>query len=416
MSDLERDLSRIRAQLRSWKPADVERALREFQHRRQAGERLDRCISQIQSRMYRWSSNEVEAGLKEFQFRRRETSRRTRRSFAVGAVAVAAAAAVIVTWSVRQRTHGHALAITDHPVAVGAPAESSIPVPEVMALADGSEVALLDLESHADISEARPDRISIALTKGRAHFRVQHKPERTFVVEVGGVRIEDLGTSFLVERGPAEVVVTVSEGALRVSWDNGTVDLSAGERGTYPILSQRSEPEKPAAQAPSTAQSATASRGTGGEAWRAAAREGRYGPAFNLLQQDGFETVRDEPNDLLLAADVARLSGHPRDAVKPLRSLLMRYRRDPRSAAAAFTLGSVLLRDLGRPREAAQAFSEAERLAPGGNLAEDAVARAAEAWYRAGNLESARAELAHYAAAYPQGRYLSSLRAMIEPR
>ena len=157
-------------------------------------------------------------------------------------------------------------------------------------------------------------------------------------------------------------------------------------------------------------------RGPSGEAWRTAAREGRYGPAFNLLQQDGFETVRDEPNDLLLAADVARLSGHPRDAVKPLRTLLHRYRRDPRSPAAAFTLGSVLMRDLGRPREAAQAFADAERLAPAGNLAEDAIARAAEAWHRAGDDTRARAELARYASAYPGGRHLSSLRGMIDSR
>jgi transmembrane sensor len=406
MSDLDKDLPRIRAQLRFWKSADVERGLREFQHRREASERLDRCISQIQSRFYRWGPNEVEAGLKEFQFRRRETSRRNRRSFAI--VAVAAAAALALVWSVRQRTI-RSLAVNDRAIPSESP-KASAPAQEVLALADGSEVTLLDPESHADITEARADRISVALTKGRAHFRVKHTLERRFVVEVGDVRIEDLGTAFFIERGAADVVVTVSEGALRVSWNDQTAELSAGEHGTYPLLSQRPEPDSPAGQP------APAARIKGGEAWRAAAREGRYGPAFKLLQQDGFETVRDEPNDLLLAADVARLSGHPGDAVKPLRSLLQRYRRDPRSPAAAFTLGSVLLRDLGRPREAAQAFADAERLAPSGNLAEDAIARAAEAWYRAGNVTRARAELGRYAAAYPQGRHLASLRAMIEPR
>ena len=85
MTDFEKDLSRIKAQLRSWKADDVEQGLREFQHRRSAGERLDRCIAQIQSRVYRWGPEEVEAGLKEFQFRRRETSHRSRRSIAWGA-------------------------------------------------------------------------------------------------------------------------------------------------------------------------------------------------------------------------------------------------------------------------------------------------------------------------------------------
>jgi transmembrane sensor len=410
MNDPDKDLSRIRSQLRRWDSDDIEAGLREFQHRREAGERLDRCISQIQSRLHRWGPGELEAGLVEFHFRRKETGRR-RRSVAFGAVAIAAAAALIVGWSASRRHSGRSSAVADRASPNDAPrAALAAPTHEVLALDDGSEVTLLDQESHADVTESKADRVSVALTKGRAQFRIKHTPERTFVVQVGGVRIEDLGTTFVIERGASEVVVTVSEGALRVSWDDRSAELTAGGRGTYPIGSQQSEQDKPAPHA------ASAARGASGEAWRTAAREGRYGPAFNLLQQDGFETVRDEPNDLLLAADVARLSGHPRDAVKPLRTLLHRYRRDPRSPAAAFTLGSVLMRDLGRPREAAQAFADAERLAPSGNLAEDAIARAAEAWHRAGDDTRARAELARYASAYPRGRHLASLRGMIDPR
>jgi transmembrane sensor len=410
MNDPDKDLSRIRSQLRRWDTGDIEAGLREFQHRRAAGGRLDRCISQIQSRLHRWGPGEVEAGLLEFQFRRKETSRR-RRSVAFGSVAVAAAALLIVGWSASRHHGGPSSAVADRSTPNDASrAAPTAPTHEVLALDDGSEVTLLDHGSHADVTETKADQISVALTKGRAQFRIKHTPGRTFVVQVGGVRIEDLGTTFVIERGLSEVMVTVSEGALRVSWDDRSAELTAGTSGTYPIGSQPSERDKPASQA------ASGARGSSGEAWRTAAREGRYGPAFNLLQQDGFETVRDEPNDLLLAADVARLSGHPRDAVKPLRTLLHRYRRDPRSPAAAFTLGSVLMRDLGRPREAAQAFADAERLAPAGNLAEDAIARAAEAWHRAGDDTRARAELARYASAYPQGRHLSSLRGMIDSR
>jgi outer membrane protein assembly factor BamD (BamD/ComL family) len=70
----------------------------------------------------------------------------------------------------------------------------------------------------------------------------------------------------------------------------------------------------------------------------------------------------------------------------------------------------VLLNDLGRPRAAALAFARAETLAPRGNLAEDAVARAVEAWYRAGELPRAKAEVERYRKAYPHGRH----RAMLE--
>ena len=67
------------------------------------------------------------------------------------------------------------------------------------------------------------------------------------------------------------------------------------------------------------------------------------------------------------------------------------------------------MNELGRPREAALAFLQAESLAPRGNLSEDALARAVESWYRAGELARARAELERYRARYPQGRHLATL-------
>jgi hypothetical protein len=73
MNDPDKDLSRIRSQLRRWDADDIEAGLREFQHRREAGERLDRCISQIQS--LQWWGLMRRAGLG-FQFRRKRRGRR----------------------------------------------------------------------------------------------------------------------------------------------------------------------------------------------------------------------------------------------------------------------------------------------------------------------------------------------------
>jgi transmembrane sensor len=123
--------------------------------------------------------------------------------------------------------------------------------------------------------------------------------------------------------------------------------------------------------------------------------------------------VRDDAGDLLLASDVARLSRHPAESVTLLRRLLADHERDARAPSAAFTLGWLLMNELGRPREAAIAFVKAEALAPGGNLAEDALARSVEAWSRAGESMQAKAGLQRYQKAYPRGRHRATLQELV---
>jgi transmembrane sensor len=216
---------------------------------------------------------------------------------------------------------------------------------------------------------------------------------------------------FQVERVGEQVTLHVEEGKVRVTWQSQTRELAAGSRDSFPLGPAASASQKDASLAP-----ANEPKPTTAEAWRAAAREGRYGQAFELLEKDNFASVREDPSDLLLAADVARLSGHPGQAVAPLRKVVQRHHADPRAPAAAFTLGSVLLRDLGRPAEAAQAFNQAERLAPGGNLAEDSLARATEAWLRAGERARAEAAFSRYSSAHPGGRHLARLQQLLQSR
>jgi TolA-binding protein len=99
--------------------------------------------------------------------------------------------------------------------------------------------------------------------------------------------------------------------------------------------------------------------------------------------------------------------------VAPLRRLIERYPKDPRTPAAAFTLGWVLLTDLGRAHEAAAAFAEAEHTAPRGPLAEDAAARVAEAWQKAGDLRRAAQAARHYEESYPSGRFVTLMRGLV---
>jgi transmembrane sensor len=109
------------------------------------------------------------------------------------------------------------------------------------------------------------------------------------------------------------------------------------------------------------------------------------------------------------------LSSHPADAVAPLRKLCERYPADKRAPIAAFTLGRVLLDDLGRASEAAGFFEKARTLWPSGPIAQEALAREAEAEKRARNPSRAQALAGQYLRLYPQGAYAAPMRRMLEP-
>jgi transmembrane sensor len=123
--------------------------------------------------------------------------------------------------------------------------------------------------------------------------------------------------------------------------------------------------------------------------------------------------ARDDSADTLQAADAARLAGRPDKAVALLRSLYDRYPMDRRAPVAAFTAGRILLDEMGRSAEAAAAFQRARALWPQGPLAEDALAREAEAWEKAGRAERGRALATQYLDLYPQGRHVAALRIML---
>jgi len=139
--------------------------------------------------------------------------------------------------------------------------------------------------------------------------------------------------------------------------------------------------------------------------WRPLANRGEFDAAWPLVK-----SVRDDPRDLLLASDVARLSGHPREARRWLELLLARHPGDERAPLAAFTLGRVLLEELGWPKDAANAFARTRALQPDGPLAEDALAREVEAWSRAGEADRARAAAELYLQKYPRGQRAAGVR------
>ena len=239
-----------------------------------------------------------------------------------------------------------------------------------------------------------PDRNGrgFALRAGGARFSVPHDPDRPFVVAAGDVTIEDLGTTFTVRYLSADrLKIAVEDGRVRVRAGGSDSEVPAGATLEVPVSpvveGPRGEPQ-PAAVAASS--------------WRPLAERGQYEEARRALRKAGPSAVRDDTADLLLAADAARLSGHPAEAVPYLERVLRGHARDPRAGLAAFTLGRVLLDELGRPSEAVDAFALAR--SSGGPLAEDALAREVEALSRAGDVTRSRELALLYRRLYPNGR------------
>jgi len=231
-----------------------------------------------------------------------------------------------------------------------------------------------------------------ALQAGGARFSVPHDARRPFVVVARDVFIEDLGTTFSVQYvGPDRLKIAVDEGRVRVHGNGTDTQISAG-----------ASLEVPLSPLPEVARKTPHPTTSVATAWRPLAERGQYEEAQTALRKAGPSAVRDDTADLLLAADAARLSGHPAEAVPYLQRVLHGHARDPRAGLAAFTLGRVLLDELGRPREAIEAFAFAR--SAGGPLAEDALAREVEAVSRAGETTRSRDLAELYLRLYPNGR------------
>jgi transmembrane sensor len=143
--------------------------------------------------------------------------------------------------------------------------------------------------------------------------------------------------------------------------------------------------------------------------WATLAGERRFGEAYGLLRQVPLRDLSD-PDDLLLAADVARQAGRPERAVPFLERVVKEHPTEVAAQLAGFSLGKVYLDNLDEPALAARSFAAVRAMAPGGGLAQDALAREVEAWARAGDTAKARDGALEYQHLYPRGRRLAAVR------
>jgi len=340
--------------------------------------------------------------------------------------------------------------------------------PTTFDFTDGSEV-IVEPGARVETLDNGPTAFATKLASGAATFEVRPGGPRRWSVECGLMTVEVVGTRFRVERGAASARVVVERGTVLVRGErvrDRVQRVTAGESLEVTDTTASAEPPPaPAASAAASTSTSSASTSTSAtaqaqgvapappsvappppgavpsvarvapsaagaaagdppsgagapspapsaSAWRNLAREGDHADAYAALGSAGIasEAQVASVDDLLVLADVARLSGHPADAVAPLTRVVNEHAGDSRAPLAAFTLGRIQLDSLGRPAAAADAFARAIALGLPQSLREDAYARLVEARARAGDKAGAAAAAREYEQRFPAGQRLEHVR------
>jgi transmembrane sensor len=279
----------------------------------------------------------------------------------------------------------------------------------LFSLRDGSTVTAMDRGGRVVTKTVSPHQVELDLVAGGAQFDVTPDQEREFRVNAGRVTVVVLGTQFTVSLREDHARIEVQRGRVRVEWERGQQILTPGERGLFPPvdtpggLTSVGVTEKLTTPAPPAASRV-------GVDWRTLARRADFTSAYRMIHDKARPAALTEMDDLLLAADVARGSGHAGEAVPFLERAITMHNSDTRTAVAAFTLGRVLQTDLNDPAGAAAAFARVRATAPKGPLVEDALAREVESRSQAGDKIRARALAEEYLKTWPSGARLRMVR------
>jgi hypothetical protein len=153
-------------------------------------------------------------------------------------------------------------------------------------------------------------------------------------------------------------------------------------------------------------------------AWERYAGAGDFEAARAALDaQGGFESVLGTSNasQLMTLVDIARASGSRARAVAALRRVVEFFRDAPEAPLAAWTLGN-LLDQAGDGVGSSEAYALYRRLSPGGDFAEDALAREVDSALSQGNLELSARLIAQYENEFPNGRSLEEFRSELARR
>ena len=316
---------------------------------------------------------------------RRQRERRRHRIAGAAVAAACAIVAVFVTLRVATRGTGTALRAAE---------TSPMGAASHITLADGSE-AVLAPDGDVHIEEQTTTMVHLRQRSGGVRYVVQPNPSREFIVFAEGIAVRVRGTIFSVSVHSEAVEVGVERGRVEIDDGSRKRDIVAGEALSVPFRHAADDraPDNAAVGAPAGSVPVEPS----------AAAIAPAAPVSSTLP----------PASALLArADAARASGHLTEAAQALAAFVATYPHERRVPAAFFTLGRVE-RARGRLEAAASAFERCAEAMPGGPLADDALAEAAQSWDVAGNEDRALADARADLAAYPGGLHATAMRAFV---
>ena len=311
--------------------------------------------------------------------------------------------------------------------AVDAPAAGA-----TMSLSDGSYIAL-GAGARLEPLESSGSTFIAIVARGTASFDVRPGGPRRWQIECGLATVEVVGTHFDVERSPGRLRVAVTRGQVLVRGERVPDRVRRLAAGQALEINDATVAAPTAADKPMAADQTEAGDSDGADAtpepeidpakgslapasaWRDLARHGQHREAFAALGAQGLrrEARRLGVADLFALADVARLSGHPADAVAPLERIVTHFASDAQAPLAAFALGRLELDSLGRPARAIAALNKAIALGAPQSLREDVRARLVEAHVRAGDQAAARSAADAYQREFPGGRHTKAITSLL---
>lgn len=324
-----------------------------------------------------------------------------------------------------------------------------------VAFDDGSSVELSP-SSALRVAHNDHQRIEWNLERGSVRFSVRPRGPRRWTIDAGAALVSVIGTEFVVDRASDRVRVSVSEGVVRVetrevhprihrltAGQSVVIAVAApGDRTPDPSSVAQSESDAASATVESDAASATiesdasalvedgstvtTSSSDGARvmrptatrpAWRSLAEQGEYNRAYEMLGSDGVARAsRGSSADSLLAlADVARLSGHPAEAVAPLEQLLREHPADSSAPLAAYTLGRVFVA-LGRHGEASRSFERAISLGAPRAIEEDLRWLLVRSRNASGDRAGAERAAEEYRSRFSDGRHARAIDELLGAR
>jgi transmembrane sensor len=314
-------------------------------------------------------------------------------------------------WAARGATAAVAIALVgvgfgleqhrSHPLAIAPTAPMQATPPSAITLHEGSTIALDPASAEVRVVEQTPTHVSVDVVRGAARYSVVPNPKRAFEVHAGLVTVTVVGTEFVVEPRAEGAWVEVTRGKVRVSWNGEEAFVAAGESGTFPPTAQVQTSDREQGQL-------LGPQAQPRQVYRSRVAGHDYRGAYAVLSRHPA-LAGDTVEDLLVAADVARLSDHPSEALPYLQRVVREHPRDARAPLAAFTLGRTL-GGLGRTQEAMSMFGKVRASWPDSTLAEDALLRQAEAASHIGDMANARRFAEEYDREYPNGSRRAEIR------